>query len=111
MTLNWGGDEIDTGSAMDHFAEKLRLREMAEEDIYFAKQDLELVKALHRKRLAKHAQCDGFSEKKKARDFEVRYAALTNGHRTVRRKPKRLELLQGLRELLDDVSHACRHRY
>jgi hypothetical protein len=33
------------------FVEKLRLKEAAEEDIYFAKRDLELIETLHEKQL------------------------------------------------------------
>jgi len=95
---------------MNDFVEKLRLKEMAEEDIYFAQHDLELIEALHRKRLAKHAQCDGFAQKHRARGFEDRYAALANQHTKTGHKGKRLALLRGLRELLDEVWRACHKR-
>ena len=35
---------------MSGFAETMRLKEMAEEDIYFAQRDRELIEALHRKK-------------------------------------------------------------
>lgn len=35
---------------MSGFTEKIRLKEMAEEDIYFARRDRELIEALRRKR-------------------------------------------------------------
>lgn len=92
---------------MNDFVEKLRLKEMAEEDIYFAQHDLELIEALHQKRLAKHSRCDSFAQKHQARGFEDRYAALACQHKSLVHKAKRLELLRGLRELLDDVWHAC----
>ena len=34
---------------MTDFSDKLRLKEMAEEDIYFARRDRELIEALHEK--------------------------------------------------------------
>ena len=40
---------------MSGFVEKMRLKEMAEEDIYFAQRDRELIEALRRKK----AQRDG----------------------------------------------------
>lgn len=42
------------------FTEKLRLRGKAEEDIYFAKLDLELIKAMHeREAVEKHREQSG----------------------------------------------------
>ena len=43
---------------MADITDKLRLKEQAEEDIYFAKRDRERVKALRDKRLAEQKQKD-----------------------------------------------------
>jgi hypothetical protein len=52
---------------MNNFVDKLRLREMAEEDIYFAKRDVELIEALRKKKRAKSTSSDpGNTEKKKS---------------------------------------------
>jgi hypothetical protein len=37
---------------MSHWTEKLRLKGMAEEDVYFAKRDRELIDAMHRRKAA-----------------------------------------------------------
>jgi hypothetical protein len=42
---------------MSDFVDKLRLKESAEEDLYFARQDRELIEVLHRERLAKADAC------------------------------------------------------
>ncbi|NEV62651.1 hypothetical protein [Thiorhodococcus minor] len=89
---------------MTQFPEKLRLREMAEEDIYFAKRDVELIEALHKKRLGKLAKCaDG--EKKAAKAFEQRFEDLTQRH-----KDKPHKLLRAYRALLDEIKKACEER-
>lgn len=44
---------------MTKFPEKLRLKEIAEEDIYFARRDRELIQALHRKPLPLKQVCCG----------------------------------------------------
>ncbi|NEX23420.1 hypothetical protein G3480_24520 [Thiorhodococcus mannitoliphagus] len=89
---------------MTLFPEKLRLREMAEEDIYFARRDVELIEALHKKRLGKLAKC-GDGEKKVAKAFEQRFEDLTQKH-----KDKPHKLLRAYRGLLDDIKKACRER-
>ena len=43
---------------MSGFVEKMRLKEMAEEDIYFAQRDRELIEAMHRKK-AQRDEVDG----------------------------------------------------
>ena len=43
---------------MPDFPDKLRLKEQAEEDIYFAKRDKERIKALRKKRLAEQPDDD-----------------------------------------------------
>lgn len=91
---------------MTDFVEKLRLREMAEEDIYFAKRDLELIDALHRKQLAQLAECGGDAgDAGRAKAFEDRYEALSEQH-----KQGGSALLRAYRELLDEIARACRHR-
>ena len=68
---------------MSNFPEKLRLKALAEEDIYFAKRDRELIKALHERKLAKHLKLEAKKKKKKAQVLEDKYAAATveNGHK------------------------------
>jgi uncharacterized protein HemX len=66
---------------MTDFTDKLRLKEMAEEDIYFAKRDQELIRALHERKLAEHLEIDARKKKKKAADLQERYAKVTKKHR------------------------------
>ena len=89
---------------MSDFVDKLRLKEAAEEDLYFARQDLDLIKALRKKKLAKLARC-GESEKKSARAFEKRFESITDKHKE---KPHRL--LRAYRALLDEIKDACKQR-
>ena len=72
---------------MTGFVEQLRLAEKAAEDIYFAKRDRELIKALHERRLAKHLKVDAKKAKKKAKTLQKAYADATLSHKD---KPKRL---------------------
>ena len=72
---------------MTNWPDKLRLKALAEEDIYFAKRDRELIKALHERRLAKHLKVDAKKAKKKAKALQKTYADVTLSHRG---KPKRL---------------------
>ena len=53
---------------MSDLVEKLRLKEFAEEDVYFAKHDLELIRALQEKRLIKLGQCRD-EDQGQAREF------------------------------------------
>ena len=64
---------------MNDFATKLRLKEMAEEDIYFARRDRELIKAMHERRLAAHLQLDE-DKKKKAALLERKLATANAKH-------------------------------
>jgi hypothetical protein len=89
---------------MNDFVDKLRLKESAEEDVYFAKKDLELIAALHQKKLAKLAKCGG-EEKKRAKSFEKRFEAISDKH-----KKKRHKLLRSYRALLDEIKAVCRRR-
>ena len=49
---------------MTNLTEKLRLKGMAEEDIYFARRDRELIEALHRRR-ARESQLSENRDKRK----------------------------------------------
>ncbi len=60
---------------MSNIADKLRLKALAEEDIYFAKRDRELIKALHKRKLASRLDVRGNKAKQKARSLEEEYAA------------------------------------
>ena len=66
---------------MTDFTDKLRLKEMAEEDIYFAKRDQELIKALHERKLAEHLEVDARKKKKQAEELQQKYAKATKKHR------------------------------
>jgi hypothetical protein len=68
------------------FPTKLRLKALAEEDIYFAKRDRELINALHERRLAKHLKLESNRKKKKAQLLERRYARVSAEHRDRPRK-------------------------
>ena len=65
---------------MTDYPEKLRLKALAEEDIYFAKRDRELIRALHERKLAKHLDIGAKKKKKKAEVLEEKYAAATVEH-------------------------------
>jgi hypothetical protein len=81
---------------MSNFPEKLRLKALAEEDIYFAKRDRELIKALHERKLAKHLKLEEKKKKKKAKVLEDKYAAAT-----VENRHKLKKLGQCYRSLID----------
>ena len=65
---------------MTDFPNKLRLKEMAEEDIYFAKRDQELIRAMHERKLAQHLKIEKHKKKKKAGRLEDRYSTVTKKH-------------------------------
>jgi len=66
---------------MPDFTDKMRLKEMAEEDIYFARRDRELIQAMHQRKLAQHLGVDSKKKKKKkAEALEDRYAVATVEH-------------------------------
>jgi len=90
---------------MTDFVDKMRLKELAEEDVYFAKRDMELIRALQKKQLAKLAKCGNDEEKNQAKAFEKRFDAVTDKHKT---KPHKLA--RGYRKLLDDIKAVCRRR-
>ena len=83
---------------MSKFVETLRLKELADEDIYFAKRDQELIEALHRKRLAEAVAAASRREVKLARRFEKHYRKVS---RSCRKQP--LMLIRALRRLVDRI--------
>jgi nitrogenase molybdenum-iron protein alpha/beta subunit len=90
---------------MDDFLAKLKLKGKADEDLYFAKKDKELIRALHRKKLAKLAKCDIPDGKKHAEAFEQRFEKITKKHK---KRPRKL--LQRYRELIDDIRDFYKRR-
>lgn len=93
---------------MTDIVEKLRLREMAEENRFFAHYDIELIDALHRRQLASLKDCHEPSEQELAKVFEDRYRALAETHDQADHETKGHDLLHGLRELLDEIKQVCR---
>lgn len=94
---------------MDSFVEKWRLKEMAEEDIYFAKRDLELIEALHERQLIQRAPCNHVADKQQAQAYEDRYAALSGDvNSAIDDTDKHRKLLESLRHLVDDILRACK---
>ncbi len=87
---------------MTQFPDKLRLKELAEEDIYFAKRDRELIQALREKRLAESAHCPSKKDKKRARSFEKQFQKITDRHRDKRRKR-----FKAYRQLIEKIVKAC----
>ncbi len=83
---------------MNDFPDKLRMKEQAEEDLYFAKHDRELIKALRKKKLAKKLSVDSKDHKKAARRFEKKFEDVTHVYRD---KPKKRR--KAYRKLLDKV--------
>jgi hypothetical protein len=89
---------------MTDFVERLQLKGQADEDIYFAKQDRELLDALHRRQLGAVADCEA-GDQDRAAAFEDRFQAVTDRHRD---EPGRL--LSAYRRLLDEINALCRRR-
>ncbi len=71
---------------MTDFSDKLRLKEMAEEDIYFAKRDQELNRAQRERKLAEHLNNDAKKKEKQAIESQEEYAKLTKKHWSSPRK-------------------------
>lgn len=90
---------------MSNFVEKMGLKELAEENLYFAKKDRELIRALQKKKLGKLAKCGSDDEKEKAECFEKRFEAVTDKHKN---KPEKLA--RSYRKLLDEIKDACKRR-
>ena len=83
---------------MSKYIETLRLKELAEEAIYFAKRDQELIRALHSKRLAEALAADSRKDRQLARAFEKQYRKVG---RACRKEP--LKLILAIRALLDRI--------
>ena len=84
---------------MAGFTPKVALKEMAEEDIYFAKRDRELIEVLHRQRLQDVMKC---AKNKSAKRFETQFKEVTDRHK---KNPKRLG--KAYRKLLSSIKKAC----
>jgi hypothetical protein len=89
---------------MADFVEKLQLKGKADEDIYFAKRDRELLDALHRRQLEAVADCAA-GDKDRAAGFEDRFQAISERH-----KDEPGVLLSAYRRLLDEINAICRRR-
>ena len=100
-----GSNDKDGRRAMTDFPNKLRLKEMAEEDIYFAKRDRELIKAMHARKLAKHLKIEENRKKRKAEGLEDRYAIVTKEHW---HKLKKLQ--KHYRNLIDKAFKLVKHK-
>ena len=83
--------------------EKLKLKGMAEEDIYFAKRDQELIEALRREKLKEQVKCPSDGNKIKTRSYEKKFQKITRKHR---KRPKRL--IKGYRKLIETIKKKCR---
>lgn len=87
---------------MSDFIDKLTLKGKAEEDVYFAKRDLELIEALHKKKLHKVVQCENDDDKELPRQYEKRFEKIADKHK---KKPKRLA--RACKELIDEIVDRC----
>ncbi len=87
---------------MSKFIEKLNLKGMADEDIYFAKRDRELIDALHKKKLKKVVDCAEEDEKALAKQYEKRFEKISDKHK---HKPKKLA--RAFRDLVDEILELC----
>ena len=87
---------------MTDFSDKLRLKGLAEEDIYFAKRDRELIQALREKRLAESAHCPSKKHKKRARSFEREFHTITS-----RLKHKKRKRFKAYEQLIDKILKVC----
>jgi hypothetical protein len=88
---------------MSDFVDKLRLKEAAEEDLYFAEQDLKLIRALHEKKLSRVAKRRVGKDMGKADVFPERCEEIPQTHK---KKPR--SLLRACRRLLDDIRKVCK---
>lgn len=91
---------------MPDYSKKISLKGLAEEDIYFAKRDRELIEALHKKKLHKVVQCKSNHDKKLTKQYEKRFTKITNKHK---KKPKRLA--QACKELIAEIVERCSRRH
>ena len=87
---------------MNEFANKMKLKEMAEEDIYFAKRDLELIEALRQRRLKEHVQCPSEDSKDQAKAYEKKFEKITRKHR---KDPE--SMIEAYRKLVRKIRKKC----
>lgn len=90
---------------MSNFIDTLKVKGKADEDIYFAKRDRELIEALRNKRLGKVVKCEDDAEKKVAKKYEKRFHKITSKHK---KKPKKL--LKACKELVAEILERCATR-
>jgi flagellar motor switch protein FliM len=90
---------------MANLTDKLKLKELAEENIYFAKRDRELIEALHEKDLAKTLGTKGRKDRKLARSFERKFKKVTKAHK---KRPRKLS--RAYHKLIRKI-HAAFKRY
>lgn len=90
---------------MSDIVEKLKLKGMAEEDVYFAKRDRELIEALRKKKFARQARCKNKKGEDRTAAYQQTFDKITRKHR---KKPKRL--LKGYRKLIDNIRAKCHRR-
>lgn len=83
---------------MTKFVEKLKMKERAEEDRYFAERDRELIKAMRKKKLAKTLEIENEDHKAAARMFEREFDHVSDVYRD---KPKKR--LKAYRRLLNSI--------
>jgi hypothetical protein len=93
---------------MSDFVEKLRLKGMAEEDVYFAQRDRDLIEAMKHKRLANElTDCGGSDDTAaQAAAFEQEFETLTRAQQD---QPSRL--LRSYRALIAQIKARCRQRH
>ena len=88
---------------MHDFASKMKLKEMAEEDIYFARRDLELIEALRQKQLKKHVNCPSDNKSNKASHYEKKFEKITRKHQD---DPE--SMIEAYRKLIGKIRKKCR---
>ena len=87
---------------MNKFANKMKLKEMAEEDIYFAKRDRELIEALRQRRLKAHVQCTSEDSKDQAKAYEKKFKKITRKHRNDAKS-----MIEAYRKLIRKIRKKC----
>ena len=88
---------------MSDFSDKLRLKGQAEEDIYFAKRDRELIEALRMKRLKEKIRCRSPGGDHRINAYENEFREITRKHGN---KPRRR--FKRYRELIVRIRRKCR---
>ena len=87
---------------MPDFIEKLGLKGMADEDIYFAKRDRELIEALRQRRLKEHVQCPSEDSKDQAKAYEKKFKKITRKHRNDAKS-----MVEAYRKLIKKIRKKC----